>query len=130
VYGILTAVDTLAPQTYAAGNHAEVGVLTLRGIIVVFSTFPFTIAIWLNAETILVAIGQPLIQAQYAAQFLQIYLVGLPGLCLWESARRFMWSQNVSQWYRYFSFPLPIYVYTKTNKRTPNPSLSLSLSSL
>ena len=98
VYGLLSAVDTLAPQSFAAGNLAEVGILVQRGIVTVFATFIVTAILWFNAEDILLAVGQPPAESKLAAVFLRYNLLGVPALALWESSRRFMWSQEVTQW--------------------------------
>ena len=98
VYGLLSAVDTLAPQSFGAGNMAEVGILVQRGIVTVFSTFIITAIIWYNSESILLALGQPKRESQLAATFLHYHFLSVPALALWESARRFMWSQDVTQW--------------------------------
>ena len=98
VYGLLTAVDTLAPQSFGAGNLAEVGILVQRGIITVFATFIITAIIWYNAEDILLALGQPKDESRLAAVFLRYHFLSVPALALWECSRRFMWSQDVTQW--------------------------------
>jgi MATE family multidrug resistance protein len=98
VYGLLSAVDTLAPQSFGAGNMAEVGILVQRGILAVFSTFVITVIIWYNAEDILIGLGQPRNESRFAAIFLRYHFLSVPALALWESSRRFMWSQDVTQW--------------------------------
>ena len=95
---LLSAVDTLAPQSFGAGNMPEVGFLVQRGIISVFATFIITSIIWYNAESMLLAFNQPAAESHLAAVFLRYHIFSVPALVLWESARRFMWSQNVTQW--------------------------------
>ena len=98
VYGLLSAVDTLAPQSFGAGNMMEVGILVQRGIITVFATFIVTFLIFFNAESILLAVNQPPAESRLAGVFLRYHFLSVPALALWESSRRFMWSQDVTQW--------------------------------
>lgn len=98
MYGLLTAVDTLAPQSYGAGNLPEVGVLVMRGLVCVLALFPAMVVIWLNAEWLLLQLGQPALESKLAGEFLAIHLFSVPALAMFESSRRFLWTQEVSQW--------------------------------
>jgi len=91
IYGLLSAVDTLAPQSFGAGNYAQLSVLVARGIVVVSCTLPFTLLVWWNAEPLLLAVGQPKHESRMAGVFLRYHFFTLPGLLLWESFRRFLW---------------------------------------
>lgn len=97
-YGLLTAVDILAPQSFGAGNFQEVGMLVMRGVICVSCTLPFTAMVWLHAEPILLLFGQPPTESHFAGVFLSIHLFSVPALLAFESSRRFLWTQEVSQW--------------------------------
>ena len=98
IYGLLSAVDTLAPQSFGAGNLQEVGFLVQRGLICILSTFSLTFLILFNAEAILLGVGQPEIESHLAGVFLKYYFFTIPALAIWECSRRFLWSQDVSQW--------------------------------
>jgi MATE family multidrug resistance protein len=98
VYGLLSAVDTLAPQAFGAGNLIEVGILVQRGLVTIFATFIVTLFLWFNAESFLLWVGQPPDESRLAGVFLRYFFLAIPGLTIWESGRRFMWAQEVTQW--------------------------------
>lgn len=59
LFGMLTAVDTLAPQAIGRGDKGEVGLLCQRGLLACTAMMPIIAVVWGNMEWVLVTLGQP-----------------------------------------------------------------------
>ena len=55
----LSAMDTIAPQSFGSGNAAGVGLTSLRALITAVVFMLPTLPLWMFATDILVALGQP-----------------------------------------------------------------------
>ena len=93
--GVLSAMDTLAPQAMGARRHAEVGLLAQRAAAVCLLLFLPLSALWLNAEAILVHLNQPPASAAYTGRLLRVTVFSMPGTILFEVQKRFLTSQAV-----------------------------------
>ena len=95
IYGVLSAVETLAPQALGAGRPGDVGLLCQRGVVFATALLPVAMALWFNARHLLVAVGQPPEVAELSQSFLRIYATAMPPLIIFEALRRFLYVQNI-----------------------------------
>jgi MATE family multidrug resistance protein len=81
IRGMAAAVDTLSTQAYGAKDYKQVGVLAQRAVLIAtaMGSLPATL-MWLNAERILLAVGQPPAVCALVQQFA---LLSLPSLWLY-----------------------------------------------
>ena len=64
--GLITACDTLMSQAYGAENHKRVGIVAQRAIVMCTVALLPVIALWINSEKILLALGQEPEVSKYA----------------------------------------------------------------
>eukprot|EP00038_Savillea_parva_P016131 m.16053 g.16053 ORF g.16053 m.16053 type:complete len:518 (+) comp3348_c0_seq1:330-1883(+) len=95
IFGMLSAVDTLAPQAVGRGDSREVGLLMQRGAAAVTFLMPFVIGLWSNMESLLLMLGQPEEVARLAGLFLKVYVMCVPPLVAFEMIRKFLQVQNI-----------------------------------
>jgi MATE family multidrug resistance protein len=93
--GFLSACDSLEPQAFAAGRHAEVGRIAVRGFLVGLLLLSPLLPLFAHIDTILISLGQPDEPARLSRRFLRLYAFSFPGLCFVESCVRFYRAQNV-----------------------------------
>lgn len=93
--GILSAMDTLAPQAMGAKRHAEVGLLAQRAAAVCLLLFLPLSVLWFNAEPIMLYLNQPPASAAYTGQLLRVTVFSMPGTIIFEVQKRFLTSQAV-----------------------------------
>ena len=91
----LAAMDTIAPQAHGAGNAPGVGLAGLRAIITAIVFLLPTIPLWICAEGILSALGQPIEVARLGAVYMRLLLPGLPPLLLFELCRKILYAQSI-----------------------------------
>mmetsp|Transcript_24718 Transcript_24718/g.64398 ORF Transcript_24718/g.64398 Transcript_24718/m.64398 type:complete len:502 (-) Transcript_24718:76-1581(-) len=103
IFGVLTAVDTLAPQAIGRGAPREVGLLVQRGLLVCAAFMPFVVATWRNMETLLVMVGQPPEVSRLAGVFLKVYVMCIPPMITFEVGRKFLQVQNIIRPYIYMT---------------------------
>lgn len=92
----MIALESTAPQAYGAGRHSEVGLNSQRAILTAFAFLIPVSAVWLNAELVLLALGQPREVAAIAASFLKSMLPALPVQTVFETAKRFLYAQGIT----------------------------------
>ena len=95
LFGLLSALDTLAPQEMGAGRHREVGVLAQRGFALAMLAFVPCVVLWWYIEDVLVWAGQPLAASALAARFLRGFSAAVPPLVGFECVRRFLSAQGI-----------------------------------
>jgi len=93
IIGFSTALDTMLPSAWTSGTPSLVGLLTLRMTVLMAMILVVSIhkllqhlitplqpifALWINAESILLALRQEPEIAQLAALYLRWYSLGLP----------------------------------------------------
>jgi MATE family multidrug resistance protein len=96
ILGMMSALDTLAPQSMGSKQYAEVGVLVQRATWLCMSMLPPCLLFWWNMETILLFLNQPAGASALAGQFLRVFCFGLPPLVCFEVSRRFLGCQNIT----------------------------------
>lgn len=92
--GFISALDTLLPSAYTQ-NPKSVGLWTQRMGVILIGILPFIMLIWLNAEAILIRIGQDPEVAYLAGRYLSVLSFGLPGYALFEVCRRYLQAQGL-----------------------------------
>ncbi|TKY87440.1 hypothetical protein EX895_004118 [Sporisorium graminicola] len=92
--GFISALDTLLPSAYTQ-QPKSVGLWTQRMGVILIAILPLILAVWLNAEAILIRIGQDPEVAYLAGRYLSILAIGLPGYALFEVCRRYLQAQGL-----------------------------------
>ncbi|QRW20803.1 FAD-binding domain protein [Rhizoctonia solani] len=95
VHGFASALDSLLPQAWTSDHPENVGLWAQRMVIVMLiNTLPIT-AIWLNAENILLRLGQEEKIAHLAGLYLGWFTLTLPGLIIGVVTRRYLQAQGI-----------------------------------
>ncbi|MCO5565376.1 hypothetical protein L7F22_019049 [Adiantum nelumboides] len=92
--GFISALDSILPGAYTS-QPKMVGLYTQRMLVIVTYLLVPISAIWLNAESILLLLGQDPIVADLAAQYLRVLVIGLPGYAGFEVCRRYLQAQGL-----------------------------------
>ncbi|SPO22237.1 uncharacterized protein UTRI_02247_B [Ustilago trichophora] len=92
--GFISALDTLLPSAYTQ-QPKSVGLWTQRMGVILMGILPLILAVWLNAEPILISIGQDPEVAYLAGRYLAVLSIGLPGYALFEVCRRYLQAQGL-----------------------------------
>lgn len=95
VIGILTSVETLAPQAFGLEAFEEVGKICVRAAFVCAAVATCLVPVWRNIDVLLEALAQPKESSLLARRFLSIYVYALPGIVLLETSLRFYRAQNI-----------------------------------
>ena len=88
--GCNCALDTLVSQAAGAGNLRQCGVYLNKSRFVVLCLFLPILAILLNTESVLVALGQDKLVSAYSQQYNLVYLPGLLFKGFADCERRFL----------------------------------------
>lgn len=98
IIGSLTACETLLPRAYQLKQYNEVGIVTMRGYIVTFMMLmPIMILLFFKSEVILVHLGQDQDVSKLAANWIRIYLIGVPIVLFFRCFQRFLAAQNIGE---------------------------------
>ena len=95
VFGVLSAMDTLAPQAAGAGRHRDIAILSLRALALCAAIMPLCYSVWITSESLLLMAGQPPAVAKLAGEFLRAYCWSIPLFVFFETARKFLSCQNI-----------------------------------
>ncbi|CAE7203913.1 unnamed protein product [Rhizoctonia solani] len=95
VHGFASALDSLLPQAWTSDQPEKVGLWAQRMVIVMFINALPIIAIWLNAESILLHLGQEENIARLAGLYLGWFTLSLPGLIVGVVVRRYLQAQGI-----------------------------------
>lgn len=92
--GFISALDSLLPPAFTQ-QPKRVGIYTQSmAIIVALLCIPIAIA-WLNAETLLLALGQDAEVARLSGIYLRVMLPGVPAYAGFEVCRRYLQAQGL-----------------------------------
>ncbi|KAB5588731.1 MATE efflux family protein [Ceratobasidium theobromae] len=95
VHGFASALDSLLPQAWTSEHPENVGLWAQRMVVVMsINTIPI-IAIWANAESILLSLGQEPNIARLAGLYLQWFTLCLPGQIISVITRRYLQAQGI-----------------------------------
>ncbi|CAE6449045.1 unnamed protein product [Rhizoctonia solani] len=95
VHGFASALDSLLPQAWTGDQPEKVGLWAQRMVIVMFMNALPIVAIWLNAESILLRLGQEENITHLAGLYLGWFTLSLPGLIVGVVARRYLQAQGI-----------------------------------
>ncbi|CAE6507194.1 unnamed protein product [Rhizoctonia solani] len=95
VHGFASALDSLLPQAWTSDEPQKVGLWAQRMVIVMTINALPIVAIWLNAENILLRLGQEENIARLAGLYLGWFTLTLPGLIVGVVTRRYLQAQGI-----------------------------------
>lgn len=95
IVGLATAVDTLASQAFGANNKRRVGVVLQMGILILGGWTLVVFAIWINAEAILLGLGQDPVVSRLAGQFSRVLVFKLPSDLIFTLLQRYLQAQSL-----------------------------------
>lgn len=79
IMGFASALDTVLPSAWTSERPELVGLWTQRMMLIVSLTLMPIIALWLNAEAVLLKLNQEPEVARLAAVYLRYMCIGIPG---------------------------------------------------
>ncbi|CDR39253.1 CYFA0S03e01376g1_1 [Cyberlindnera fabianii] len=93
--GISTALDTLCPQAYGAGDFHGVGIHLQRCTLLSLTIFiPFGFAWWFSDIILSLVVPEKEV-VHLASQFLRIMLPGAPAYIIFENLKRYLQAQGI-----------------------------------
>ncbi|CUM49868.1 uncharacterized protein AC631_02666 [Debaryomyces fabryi] len=93
--GIATALDTLCPQAYGAGNYELVGIHVQRCIMFSFVVYiPCGFLWWYSANVLKFIIDSEEV-LYLTSSFLRILILGAPAYIIFENSKRFLQAQGI-----------------------------------
>ncbi|CAK9440441.1 uncharacterized protein LODBEIA_P45410 [Lodderomyces beijingensis] len=111
--GTATALDTLCPQAYGAGNLELVSVFVQRSYLISLAFFvPCGVFWWFSGSVLKFVIDDAEV-VHLTSQFLRILILGAPGYILFENGKRFLQAQGIfeaSTGIMFISAPINIFV--------------------
>ncbi|KAM3124624.1 hypothetical protein CJJ07_001347 [Candidozyma auris] len=93
--GIATALDTLCPQAYGAGNLEMVSVHVQRCLMFSMLIYVPVALFWWNSHYLLQYVIQEQEVLQLTTQFLRIFILGGPAYIFFECFKRFLQAQGI-----------------------------------
>lgn len=93
--GIATALDTLCPQAYGAGNYEAVGVHVQRCIVFSLCVYVPCAFFWWNSAVVLRYVISSGTVLRLTSQFLRVLILGGPALIFYENGNRFLHAQGI-----------------------------------
>ncbi|QRV93309.1 MATE efflux family protein [Ceratobasidium sp. AG-Ba] len=95
VHGFASALDSLLPQAWTSERPSDVGLWAQRMVVVEGIVMIPVIAVWLNAEFILLHLKQEPEIARLAGLYLRWFILVLPGLIVSVVTRRYLQAQGI-----------------------------------
>ncbi|PIK38369.1 putative multidrug and toxin extrusion protein 1 [Apostichopus japonicus] len=93
--GFTSACETFFAQTYGSENKKQVGIELQKSILCVLAVMILTLVICLNAETILVFLGQDPKISALVGVFLTLYIPGIPADILGMVLVKYLQCQSI-----------------------------------
>ncbi|KIK58000.1 hypothetical protein GYMLUDRAFT_45564 [Collybiopsis luxurians FD-317 M1] len=104
IMGFASALDTVLPSAWTSERPELVGLWTQRMTLIVGLTLVPIIALWLNAEAVLLKLNQEPEVAKLAALYLRYMCIGIPAFAFNCVSRRYLQCQGL------FSVPTRIII--------------------
>ncbi|KAE9391407.1 MATE efflux family protein [Gymnopus androsaceus JB14] len=104
IMGFASALDTVLPSAWTSERPELVGLWTQRMMLIVSLTLMPIIALWLNAEAVLLKLNQEPEVARLAAVYLRYMCIGIPAFAFNCVSRRYLQCQGL------FSVPTRIII--------------------
>ncbi|KAG8682231.1 hypothetical protein FRC08_015099 [Ceratobasidium sp. 394] len=95
IYGFTSALDSLLPQAWTSDRPQDVGLWAQRMTVLIYMIMVPIIAIWLNAEWILLKLRQEPDIAHLAGIYLRWFALSLPGQTITIISRRYFQAQGL-----------------------------------
>ncbi|KAG8781578.1 hypothetical protein FRC12_021733 [Ceratobasidium sp. 428] len=95
IYGFTSALDSLLPQAWTSDNPRDVGLWAQRMTVLIYMIMVPIVAIWLNAEWILLKLRQEPDIAHMAGIYLRWFALSLPGQAITVISRRYFQAQGL-----------------------------------
>lgn len=96
IAGLASSLDTFLPQAYGAKKYHLVGLIFQRcALLIMFIMAVVCLGWWLFAEKVLTSLIPDKVAAKYAAQYLKMTSLGIPGYILFETGKRFLQAQGI-----------------------------------
>ncbi|KAH8110297.1 MATE efflux family protein [Phellopilus nigrolimitatus] len=95
IQGFASTLDTMLPSAWTSSQPQLVGLWAQRMVVVMAATLVPIIAIWTNAEAILLLLRQDPEVASLAATYLRWAVLGLPAYAFNQISRRYFQSQGL-----------------------------------
>ncbi|XP_073727206.1 multidrug and toxin extrusion protein 1-like isoform X2 [Misgurnus anguillicaudatus] len=93
--GLASACDTLISQTFGSNNLKRVGVILQRGILILLlACFPCW-ALFINTESILLAVKQSPRVASLSQRYVNIFIPALPASFMYQLQARYLQNQGI-----------------------------------
>ncbi|CAI5756787.1 unnamed protein product [Candida verbasci] len=93
--GVATALDTLCPQFYGAGNYEIMSLFVQRcNLFAMILFLPCAIFWWFSPYVLKFIIDDSEV-VQLTAQFLRVLIIGAPGYIFFEISKRFLQAQGI-----------------------------------
>lgn len=93
--GMATALDTLCPQAYGAGNFELVSLRVQRSIVLGWLIFVPIALLWWNADFFLKFVIDNETVVHLTTQFLRVMIIGGPAYVFFENGKRFLQAQGI-----------------------------------
>lgn len=88
IFGLATAIDTLASQAFGAKNNRRIGVVAQRGVAIMLVVALPVSLVWWYADAILSSLGQDAETARLAAIYVRCLIPGLPAAIVFEVLKK------------------------------------------
>ena len=95
MFGLGSAMDTLAAQANGAGSYKKVGVYLQRGILIHALGLLVVFAVWANAESILNLFHQPPCVVRYTISFIHGFTFSLPAILFYFLLQKYLQAQGI-----------------------------------
>ena len=95
VFGMGSALDTLAAQAYGAQNYKKVGVYLQRGILIHALGLLVVLALWLNLESVLNLLHQPPCAIKYTVIYVHTFAFALPAILFYYLLQKYLQAQGI-----------------------------------
>lgn len=92
--GGTTALDTLGSQAFTGGMRTDLSIHLQRCIILLWFILVPVCVLWINAEPVLIALGQSERLSKDVQHFLRVLVVGAPGYIGFESLKKYLQCQG------------------------------------
>ncbi|KZP31569.1 MATE efflux family protein [Athelia psychrophila] len=93
--GGTTALDTLGAQAFTGGRPKDLGIHLQRCIVLLWVLLIPVYVVWIFAEPILLALGQPELVSRDVQKYLRVLIVGAPAYIGFESVKKYLQCQGI-----------------------------------
>ena len=95
MFGMGSALDTLAAQAYGAQSYKKVGVYLQRGILIHALGLLVVLALWLNLESVLNLLHQPPCAIKYTVMYVHAFTFALPAILFYYLLQKYLQAQGI-----------------------------------